>query len=312
MQIEPGGKAEVVESSEADDDGESSESSEPTPNILQRKSRSTQGKSWTVLDGKQLEDDQEFWNHADFQDASSDSDFNVEDEESEAKVDSSDSDFSKHEEAEEPAEAAEEEEKERSAVRQTLPAAKSYFAKSLPKHRLQAAASVRKRPRPKVLSPQRTIRQSTLRKRAERRVQEAKAAAEAEVAVPREPRPQRRQLTQQERLEEAVKTEEMNVKEFRAMRSYEEEERRRTRRGHQRLCPQGPRVRLVSRLCDGAEGLLGGWPGVESFLELVECDFAQLLQGGGGPSQGTAPKRLPARSEGDSSSGRGEIGRAHV
>ncbi|CAE8589330.1 unnamed protein product, partial [Polarella glacialis] len=289
-----------AEGSSEDDDGSDSGSDSPTPtlNIKERGSRATAGKTWTA----QGEDDDEeaLWGADIFkEDASSGSEFNEGEEESEAKEDSSDSDISAAEEEEAAAVKVAEEAKDdlepeeprakkpvallrRSPWLQRPSTSHPTAAKVVPA-RDQGASPGSLRPRQKAAPPppsSRVIRETTLKKRAVLEAKPTPGAAQA-----KQPRIPQKRLTQQERLEEAIRTEALNAAELQEMRSYEDELRSRSAqgRGQSRQQSHGARIRIVSRLLrDGEaaahdEGLLGGRPGVESYVGLLNCEFLDLL-----------------------------------
>ncbi|CAL1137942.1 unnamed protein product [Cladocopium goreaui] len=267
--------AESEDDSQADDPEESiSDEDLPTANIQERPKRQTRGKRWTVLDGKDLVDDEEFWHHADFQDASSDSEFQGQEDSSESQ----DSDFSQK--TPEEAEPQEQEPLERAKRRKvTIP--------GLPREGRRPATGSRPAgssptgPKVPMVRANRILRHSTMEQRQLRDETKARAAA-AELgldpAPKKEPKPS--MLTQEMRLEEAVRTEERSREEFKALQS-QEDERRRSRRQRRRVMYNGPRIRFVSRLCAdaGAEPLIGGRPGVENSVEFIDCSFEEICGG---------------------------------
>eukprot|EP00438_Fugacium_kawagutii_P026848 Skav231913 [mRNA] locus=scaffold344:105768:113703:- [translate_table: standard] len=88
-------------------------------------------------------------------------------------------------------------------------------------------------------------------------------------------------LTQEQRLEEAVRTEERSREEFKVLQS-EEDERRRSRRRQRRVMYDGPRIRFVSRISDDVvEPLIGGRPGVENAVHFIDCNFQDFCGGAG-------------------------------
>lgn len=274
--------AESEDDSQADDPEESvSDEDLPTANIQERPKRQTRGKRWTVLDGKDLVDDEEFWHHADFQDASSDSEFQGQEDSSESQ----DSDFSQK--TPEEAEPQEQEPLERAKRRKiTIP--------GLPREGRRPATGSPTRPKVPMLRANRILRHSTMEQRQQRDETKARAAA-AELgldpAPKKEPKPS--MLTQEMRLEEAVRTEERSREEFKALQS-QEDERRRSRRQRRRVMYNGPRIRFVSRLCaDGAERLIGGRPGVENSVEFIDCSFEEICGAGTSNSGDKQPPAAP-------------------
>ncbi|CAJ1395472.1 unnamed protein product [Effrenium voratum] len=136
----------------------------PPVNIHERPTRQTRGRRWTVLDGKDKVDDEDFWGRADFEDASSDSEFRAED--SDEETEDSDLSRAKDSESEEEAEMPAEEGNKRAAkMKAPFPVVRPRVPAPAPK-----APRAPRAPRVvRVMPPSdRTLRQSTLEQRRER------------------------------------------------------------------------------------------------------------------------------------------------
>ncbi|CAK9043895.1 Transmembrane protein 231 [Durusdinium trenchii] len=255
------------EGGESEDDSEASdptidEEDLPEANIRERPKRQTRGQR-TVLDGKELLDDEDFWDRADFQDASSDSEFHQVDEES---SESEDSDFSRATEQEE-----EPDEEKTAKKRRTGMAPPEPFPAAV-----SPAAPVRApRRRIRYLPSDRSLRQSTVEQRRGSREQELVAQAKAPSRKPLKPKSS---LTQEARLQEAVRTEEKSREEFKALQSQEDQRREARRRSRRRSVFEGARIRFVSKQVpvDQTPDLIGGRPGVENCVEFINCDFSDV------------------------------------
>ncbi|CAK9118507.1 unnamed protein product [Durusdinium trenchii] len=253
------------EGGESEDDSEASdptidEEDLPEANIRERPKRQTRGQR-TVLDGKELLDDEDFWDRADFQDASSDSEFHQVDEES---SESEDSDFSRATEEEPDEEKTAKKRRTGMAPPEPFPAAVS------------PAAPVRApRRRIRYLPSDRSLRQSTVEQRRGSREQELVAQAKAPSRKPLKPKSS---LTQEARLQEAVRTEEKSREEFKALQSQEDQRREARRRSRRRSVFEGARIRFVSKQVpvDQTPDLIGGRPGVENCVEFINCDFSDV------------------------------------
>lgn len=292
------GEEEDEEEDEEDDSSEESGSGEdgsgepdaPTPNILQRGSRLTAGRNTVRRQGKALEDDQTFWGHQDFAEGdSSDSDVRFSSDALGKEHDSSDSDFDKSEVEEKSGEAEapgspEAEAKARRPARRLLPQVKAKGAPRRPPPREPRPSSPKRaRRRREAPLPDRVIRNSTMQRRIETEALQAQRGATGRRTGRRHAAPA---LTQQERLEEAARTEAQNLQEFQAMSRWEDESKQRSQRGFRRRRYAGPRVRFVSSQKLGAAGgggeelPLGAREGVGSFLEFIDCDLPENLRGG--------------------------------
>eukprot|EP00933_Yihiella_yeosuensis_P014026 TRINITY_DN12732_c0_g1_i1.p1 TRINITY_DN12732_c0_g1~~TRINITY_DN12732_c0_g1_i1.p1 ORF type:complete len:329 (+),score=102.51 TRINITY_DN12732_c0_g1_i1:101-1087(+) len=286
------------QNSDSEEEGsESSSPPTPTLNLKERAVRSTAGHRAQLTSSKELEDDEAFWGHADFQDSSDDSEFEPEPEKESEESESSDSDFSKDEE-DEPKQGSKEEKDKKDEVDDESAARKrakdkmrfSPFMRSAATLAKSKAKAKARKPRVHRIVPisNRTMRGSTVEKREEIKQLAEAAAAKLQAEVSRPARAVKAKLTQKDRLEIAVHTEEMNLKELRAHLSYEEEARRRARRTLKRQYYDGPRARMVSRLAGSGQDvanssgdLIGSRVGVESFVAFFGCDFEGALERAG-------------------------------
>eukprot|EP00913_Durusdinium_trenchii_P023590 g22165.t1 len=123
--------------------------------------------------------------------------------------------------------------------------------------------------------PLKSLRQSTVEQRRGSREQELVAQAKAPSRKPLKPKSS---LTQEARLQEAVRTEEKSREEFKALQSQEDQRREARRRSRRRSVFEGARIRFVSKQVpvDQTPDLIGGRPGVENCVEFINCDFSDV------------------------------------
>jgi len=129
----------------------------------------------------------------------------------------------------------------------------------------------------------RVIRSSTLVQRAQ---VEARAATRGGVGLtPKKPRPEERQMSQEERLEEAALTEAKNIQEFMARQDWDQTAKLKSQNRLQKKRYSGPRIRWVSTTRDvlvDSELLIGNQVGCLNFIELIGCDLPPAFRSGPG------------------------------
>eukprot|EP00439_Symbiodinium_sp_Y106_P043525 s3346_g5.t1 len=270
-----GGESEV--DSQASDPVASEDSEAmPEQNIQDRPTRQTRGQR-AVLDGKDRRDDEDFFANAGFRDASSDSDFN----DHEDSDDTQATDFSQAQDdasAEEPPREAPVRARKKPMLPPSRPPAPSGSGPAGSSEGTAPARRVRRRIPQLLLRSNRILRKSTMEIRAHRELKAGQAHPRRQSL---QAKPEAKPLTQEERLQEAVRTEERNRQQFQQLQSDEDEKRRSSKRAR-RTKFAGPRLRFVSRLSDSGQDMakdaIGARPGVESYVELIDCDVSDFLR----------------------------------
>lgn len=245
-------------------DSSSSGSTSPSLNVLVRTKRATAGRNSVVRDKKAKEDHDTFWNHEAFQEGSgSDSDVCFSGSALSRDADSSDSDIDKeHDSQEEQAAASEASAEEKTPRHRRMPF-KSPFE-------LNASGRGRGRGRGRGFELGARDTRSLAQKRSE--------AAEAATLSGRAGRSGLR-MTQQQRLEEAARTEERNLEELRVRRNSESAAQP-VAQGFRRKRYEGPRVRFMSSLAKKvvtAEAMIGSRTGAINTVDFINCGLPEVL-----------------------------------
>jgi len=260
------------EEEEASGESSSAEIVDVPLQTVNRARRFTAGTNSTFRQGKAEEDHNAFWGHEEWADSSDDEEFEVSEKALSDLPDSSDSDFDSTAGAAEDA-AEQEGADERKPNKGKLPlpgSAASDRGLKFDEYGMEIQKKVRRQFKPPPRPSNRFKRETTQQQTAD---SSDRAASREEGKAPsqqRRPRPPSR-FTQQQRLEEAARTEEKNLADLRAMKDWEAESRRLGDQGVRRKrLEDRPRVRTVSKRGRTGEAI--------SFVEFVGCDLPEVLR----------------------------------